>query len=429
MPLLLRALRALRHRDYRRFFCGHGVSLVGTWMQRVAFAWLAYRLTGSAAVLGLMVFLGQLPTLVAAPWAGVLLDRCDRRRVVILTQTAAMLQALGLAALTLAPAVQVWHLALLAGVLGTIEAFDLPARQALIPALVGEPEDLGNAIALNAFLVNGARLVGPLVAGMVIAAFGEAVCFLVNAVSFAAVIVALLGVKPARPAIQDRRASVTTDLRAGLAYAWRERSIRALIGLVAVVSLLGVAYVVLLPVLAREALAGDAHTLGLLSAGGGAGALAGAVYLALRPRIAGLMGVVGSAAAIVGLGLAVLGLVTDVGQGMLVMGVVGCGVMVCTAGATTLLHTLAAEEKRGRVMSLYATAFVGMVPLGSLFAGWLASSVGTTRTLLVCGAACVLGAAAFLVVLLLPRPSGELLSAAPLGPCASEPGTRASPSA
>jgi MFS family permease len=423
-----RLLRALRHRDYRRFCCGQGISLIGTWMQRVAFAWLAYRVTGSAAALGLMVFLGQLPTLLLAPWAGVLLDRCDRRRVLLVTQAAAMLQALGLAALALAPAAQLWHLALLAAVLGTVEAFDSPARQTLIPALVQAPADLENAVALNALLCNGARLVGPLTAGVVIAAFGEVACFLVNALSFAAVIVALLGVRTTRPAAVAPRASVTSELRAGLAYAFGERAIRLVLGLVALVSLLGVAYVVLLPVLAREVLAGDARTLGLLSAAAGAGALGGALFLAGRPRGAGLGAVVGGAAALLGVGLMALALVRGVGAAVVVMLGLGGGVMVCTAGATSLLHTLAAEEKRGRVMSLYATAFVGMVPVGSLLAGWLAAAVGAGRALFLCGAACLLGAATFLAAQPAADAGPDPVTAGRLPACASEPGTRASPS-
>jgi MFS family permease len=422
-----RLLRALRHRDYRLFLGGQGVSLVGTWMQRVAFAWLAYRLTGSAATLGLVVFVGQLPTLLLAPWAGVLLDRRDRRRVMLVTQAAAMLQALGLAALALAPAAHPWQLALLAASLGLIEAFDSPARQALLPALVREPGDLGNAIALNAFLVNGARLVGPLVAGVVIAAFGEAVCFLVNALSFAGVIVALLAMQPPRPAARAAGPSVADDLHDGLAYVWRERAIRALLGLVAVVSLLGVAYVVLLPVLAREVLKGDARTLGLLSAAAAFGALAGAVYLALRPRATGLGEVVGGAAGMLGLGLAALSLVTGIGAAVIVMGLVGGAVMVCTAGATTLLHGLAADEMRGRVMSLYATAFVGMVPLGSLLAGCLAAAIGPADTLLMSGAGCVLAAVAFLATPVAGADEGSF-SADRLGVCASGTGTRVSPS-
>jgi len=246
----------------------------------------------------------------------------------------------------------------------------------------------------------------------------------VNALSFAVVIVALLRVRTARPAGRLARASMLHELRAGLAYAWEMGAVRSLLGLVALVSLLGIAHVVLLPVVARDVLAGDARTLGLLSAAAAAGALGGALYLAWRPRVAGLAGVVGAAAAICGLGLAGLGVVRTVAPALVVMATVGFGVMACTAGATTLLHTIVDDDKRGRVMSLYATAFVGMIPLGALLAGRLASAVGASWTLVLCGGLCALGGVAFLAALPHLQRAGAPLSAARLRPCATAAGSR-----
>ncbi len=389
-------LAALRHRDFRLFLLGQGVSLVGTWMQRVAFAWLAYRLTGSALLLGLVVFLSQLPTLILAPFAGVLLDRRDRRRVLLLTQSLAMAQALLLAGLAHGGALGSGGLLLLAVLLGLVEAVDAPARQALLPALL-PVESLGSAITLLALLVNGARLLGPLLGGAVVVAFGEATCFLLNGLSFAAMLGTLLLLRPARqPAAAPRRARPTAELREGLRYAFTIRPLGALLLLLAAVSLLGGSYVVLLPALAREVLGGDARTLGLLGGATAVGAVLGALYLGGRRGPACLLRSAGAGAVLLGAGLTLLALARALPAALLALTAVGLGVLVCSAAVSTLLQTLVAEEKRGRVMGLYSAAFVGMLPPGALLAGELATRLGLSATLLLSGLGCLAAGLAFL---------------------------------
>jgi len=390
---MLRFLRALRHRDFRLFFVGQGVSLVGTWLQRVAFAWLVYRLTGSALVLGLVSSIGQLPTLVLSPWAGVFLDRRDRRRMLLLTQSAAMAQAFSLAGLVLWGVPTATQLAGLALALGVIDAFDAPARQSLLPAMVGGG-DLVNAIALSSLLVNGARVVGPIIAGFVVVAAGEGACFFANGLSFGGVIAALLLMRSGSPR-SPASTSMATDMRDGLRYAWTARPIRQVLGLLALVSLLGISYVVLLPLLAREVLGGDAQTLGFLTTASGAGAAAGAVFLAGLGRGPVLTRVAGGAATLFGLALAALAQVTSLLPAVAALVAVGFGLMVCTGSTNATLQTLVADGKRGRVMALYSMVFVGMVPLGAPLAGALATTLGPANTLMLSGAGCVAGALVF----------------------------------
>jgi MFS family permease len=364
-------------------------------MQRVALAWLVYRSTGSARVLGLLTFVGQLPTLLLSPWAGALLDRWDRRRTLLLTQAAAMLQALGLAALARGDTIATLPVLGLALVLGVVSAVESPARQALLPALLRRQEEIGSAVALSSLLVNAARLLGPLLAGVVIAAHGEATCFLLNGLSFAAALVALSRMRPAPRHCPGPPAAIAGELREGLRYAWSTPAIRSVLVLLALVSLLGISYVVLLPIVAREALGGDARTLGFLSGATAAGAMAGALYLAGR-RPEGLSRAVGQAAALFGVGLGALGLVGSVPLALATLSVLGFGLMVCSSGINTLLQARVPEDKRGRVLGLYAAAFVGMAPTGALVAGQLGATVGVPGTLLFAGVGCAVGGLVFL---------------------------------
>jgi MFS family permease len=388
-------LRALRNRNYRLFFVGQGISLVGTWMQGVALPWLVYRMTGSVVLLGVVGFTGQILTLVAAPAAGVVADRANRHRLVTLAQIAAALQAAALAVLALAGVIEVWHIIVLGLVGGLIRGFEIPFRQAFVVEMLDDPKDLPNAIALNSFLVNGARLIGPTLAGFLVGWFGEGICFLVNAVSFFAVVVALLAMR-LRP--RPRRVHAThplRDLKDGFLYASRSAPIRTVLLLVGLVSLVAVPYSVLLPVFAREVLGGGPHTLGFLVAAGGVGAVVGTAFLASRRSILAILRLIAAASALFGIGLIAFALSANLYLSVGLLMVVGFGMMVQLVSSNTLLQTVADEDKRGRVMSFHTMAFMGMVPLGSLVAGGLAKVLGAPGAVLVCGAASILGAAVF----------------------------------
>ncbi len=393
----LRALGlALRHRNYRLFFTGQSISLIGTWMTRVATSWLIYRLTGSALLLGVVGFAGQVPTFLLAPVAGVLVDRWDRHRVLVVTQILAMIQSALLAALALSGVITVTHVFILSVFQGLINAFDMPTRQALVVHMVDNRADLANAIALNSSMVNAARLIGPSIAGMLIAWVGEGMCFLVDALSYLAVIASLLMMRlvlPNRPAAPPK---VLGELAEGFRYAMGFVPIRALLGLLALVSLMGMPYTVLMPIVASRVLHGGPHTLGFLMAASGLGALVGALYLASRGTVLGLGRLI--PAAVIALGAGLIGLSQSHLQwvSLALMPVIGAGMMVQMAASNTVLQTIVDEEKRGRVMSFYTMAFVGMTPFGSLLAGALAQRFGAPVALLVGGTVCIVGAAAFI---------------------------------
>ena len=387
--------RALRSRNYRLFFGGQGVSLVGTWITRVATGWLVYRLTGSAAMLGVVGFAGQVPTFLLAPFAGVWVDRLDRYRVLVVTQVVSMLQSFALAALALSGRIDIAHVIALSAVQGIVNAFDTPARQAFLVEMVDDREDLPNAIALNSSMFNGARLVGPSVAGVVMAAVGEARCFLADGVSYLAVIASLLAMRVARrprPATDKR---VLQELAEGFRYAFGFAPIRALLLLLALVSLTGMPYTVLMPVIATRTLHGGPHTLGFLMGASGVGALAGALYLASRRSVLGLGRIIPLAAALFGAGLVAFGLSRSLALSLVLMLATGSGFMVQMASSNTVIQTIVREDMRGRVMAFYTMAFMGTAPFGSLLAGVLAESVGAPRTLVAGGVACIVGAALF----------------------------------
>jgi MFS family permease len=382
-------LRAFAHRSFRLFFAGQFLSVVGTWMQQVAMSWLVYRMTGSALVLGVVAFASQMPVFLISPFAGVYVDRWNRYRTVVATQSVAMVQAAILAALTLSGTVRIWHIMALAVVLGIVTGFDVPARQALLVQLVEGPADLANAIALNSSMFNGARLVGPAIAGLLVAAVGEGTVFLINSVSYLAVLAALFAIGVPRRARVAATGGVLRNLREGFDYAAGFAPIRTILLLLAAVSLLGMPYTVLLPVFASDVLNGGARALGFLMSGAGVGALAGALYLASRTTVRGLGRVMFVGVLLFGAGLTAFGASHALLLSVVLLFVTGLGAMIFTASVNTVLQTLVDDDKRGRIMSLYTMAFTGMSPFGSLFAGALASHIGGPITIAMGGLACV----------------------------------------
>ncbi len=388
-------LRALRARNYRLFFVGQGISLIGSWMPRVATSWLVYRLTGSVFLLGIVGFAGQIPTFLLAPFAGVLVDRWNRHRILVITQILAMFQSFALAILALRHMITVEEVVLLSILQGIVNAFDIPARQAFVVEMVEDKEDLSNAIALNSSLFNGARLVGPSIAGVLIASAGEGICFLIDGLSYLAVIAALLAMTLRPSPTRTDHPPVWQELTDGMRYASHLSPIKAVLLLVALLSLAGMPYTVLIPVFAREILHGGAHTFGFLMGASGMGALIGAMYLASRKTVLGLGRIIAMAAALFGIGLIALASSKLTWVAIALTLVVGFGMLVQMAASNTVLQTLVDDDKRGRVMSFYAMAFMGMTPFGSLVAGALASRIGVPDTLRMSGAVCVLGALAF----------------------------------
>ena len=387
--------RALKHRNYKLFFFGQGLSLIGTWMQRIALCWLVYRLTGSELLLGVVGFASQFLTFLVAPFAGVLADRTNRRRLLVATQILAMIQAFVLAGLTMAGVVTTWQIVLLSGTLGLINAFDIPIRQAFVVEMLESREDLPNAIALNSFLVNSARLIGPSLAGILIAAVGEGVCFLLNGVTFVAVIAALLTMR-IRPIVRHARKShVLHNLREGLVYAFGFAPIRAILLLLATISLFGMSYAVLMPIFAKDILRGGPRTMGYLYAASAIGALGGAVFLASRKTVRGLGRVMMMASALLGAALVAFSYSRNMYLSLCLLAVAGFGLMVQFASSNSLIQTIVDEDKRGRVMSFYVMAFMGMGTFGSLLAGWLARLFSTPTAVAIGGVGCILAAGFF----------------------------------
>jgi len=388
-------LRALRHRNYRLFFAGQSLSLIGTWMTRLATNWLVWRLTHSPEMLGLLGFAAQAPTFVFASVAGVWVDRLNRHRLLVATQVLSMLQSFALAALALSGTVEVWEIFVLQLFQGVTNAFDMPTRQSLLIDLIEDRADLSNAVALNSSMVNGARLIGPSVAGLLIAWVGEGWCFFADGVSYLAVIGSLLAMQVAlRPLVGERK-RVFHDLSDGLRYAFGFAPIRAILLLLALVGLAGIPYRVLMPVIASRTLHGGAHTLGFLMAAMGLGAFLGALYLASRKTVIGLGGLIPYAAATFGAGLMGVGLSRWFPLSLLVMVVTGMGFMIHLAASNTVIQTLVREEMRGRVMALYTMAFIGMATFGSLAVGAVAGAIGAPWTLVGCGLVCIVGAGVF----------------------------------
>ncbi len=385
------------------FFWGHSTSLIGTWMQQVALSWLVYRMTNSPFLLGMAGFMSQIPTFFFTPFAGVFADRHSRRNMLFLTQGASLVQASILAFLVLTDQIQVWHIMVLCFFLGVIFSFDIPIRQAFTIEMIEDREDLGNAIALNSTMLNAARLIGPSIAGILVATVGEGICFLLNAVSYIPVLLSLaaLRVKPAVLAIRPRH--ILAELKEGLGYACRFLPIKWILILLSMISLMGVPYQVLMPVFARDIFHGGANTLGFLMGISGLGALIGAIYLAARKSVIGLVGVITWTAALFGVAIVLFSFSHNFWVAMPMILASGFGVMANTAACNIVLQTVVDEDKRGRVMGFYTMAFMGTMPFGSLFAGFLASRIGAPYTVLIGGISCVLIAFIFMKKLPLIR--------------------------
>jgi MFS family permease len=387
------ASRALRHRNFQLFFGGQLISLIGTWMQSVAQSWLVYRLTGSALLLGAAGFASQIPVFLFSPLGGIAADRFNRRKIVIATQVASLLLALLLAALTLLGKIQVWQVFVLAGLLGVVNAFDIPGRQSFLVDMVGR-EDLMNAIALNSSMFNGARVVGPAIAGILVARIGEGWCFFSNAVSYIAVIAGLLLMKVHSP-VRAVAVSPLEHMMEGFRFVNRTAPIRALLLLLGLVSLVGMPYVVLMPIFADKILHGGARGLGILMGATGIGALLGALTLAFRDGVKGLGRWVAACCAGFGASLVVFSLSHRFWVSVILLLPVGYAMMLQMACSNTLIQVMVPDALRGRVMAVYSMMFMGMAPIGALLGGALADQFGAQWTVAVGGVASVAGAGWF----------------------------------
>jgi len=387
--------RSLRYKNYRLFFSGQSVSLIGTWIQRIAVPWLVYRLTGSVFLLGVVGFAGQIPTFLLAPFAGVLTDRWNRYHILVATQIFSMVQALILALLFFTNTIALWNVLLLSIFLGCINALDVPARQSFVIEMVEDKKDLQNAIALNSSMVNGARLLGPSIAGVLIASLGEGVCFLINGLSYIFVIASLLfmTVKPQQILLKEK--NVLKEMKEGFKYTFGFAPIKSIILLLALISLMGMPFSILMPVFAKDIFQGGSHTYGFLIGASGIGALFGAVFLASRKTVLGLEKVLPIAAFTFGGGLIAFSLSRCFLLSMFFMLITGLGMMLQMATSNTILQTISDNDKRGRVMSFYTMAFMGTAPFGSMLAGSMASWIGAPATLFWGGVACVIGAFLF----------------------------------
>jgi MFS family permease len=387
---------AFRSRNYRLYFAGQSISLIGTWMTRLATSWLVYRLTDSAFLLGMAGFLGQIPALFLSPIAGVWVDRLDRHRTMIVTQVLAMLQSLALAALALSGAINIGWILVLTFFQGVINTFETPARQSFVIQMVEDRADLSNAIALNSSIVNAGRLIGPAIAGMVIAWVGEGMCFLIDGISYIAVVYSLLAMRNLRPAHVHEKKHVWHELKEGWRYIVTSPALKWILLMLGFVSLVGMPFSVLTPIFADKILGGGAHTLGFLTAATGVGALLCAILMAMRRTVLGLGRWLGLAAAILGGSLILFGISRNFWWSLLLMFGAGFGMMQQIVGSNTILQTIVADDKRGRVMSFYSGAVFGFLPIGSLAAGSLAARIGAPMTMIISGGLCMLAALWFM---------------------------------
>lgn len=388
-------IRSLRHLNYRLYFFGQLISLPGNWIQNIALGWLVYRLSDSALLLGVVGFAGQIPSLFLTPIAGVFADRVDRRKVLIATQAISMLIAFAVAALILSDKIQVWHIIASAALNGIAIAFDTPFRHAFLVNMVPDKKDLQNAIALNSTLFNTARFAGPPLGGLLIALSGEGICFLINGLSYLAVIGSLLAMQVDSRAESIRHASVFTDLLSGLRYAYKSLPIRFILIMVITTSLLGLPFQVFMPVFAREVLNGNSQTLGYLIGAIGAGALAGAIYLATRKSLHTIPLTIFISATLFSIGLMAFSVSTGFVVSLALLVITGFGMVVEFASSNTLLQTMVDDQMRGRIVALYSMSFMGFTPLGSLLMGALAEFAGVQITVFIAGACCLLAALVF----------------------------------
>jgi MFS family permease len=399
MNSMSHAWRALRHPNFQLFFFGQSISLLGTWMTRLATSWLVYRLTHSALLLGVVSFSGQIVSFAIGPFAGVWVERFNRRKLLVWTQAAAAIQSLAMAALTLTHVITLWEIVALASLQGLINAFDMPGRQSFLVQMVEDRNDLSNAIAINSSMANGARLIGPAIAGMVIGAFGEGWCFLVDGVSYLAVIASLLLMRIKPLNIRRNASSMFEQIREGWDYVRTFQPIRTILLLFSLLCLMGYSYAVLLPLFAGEVLHGRAYTLGWLTAATGVGALASGVSLAFRKSIVGLTRMLQLSSAMLGGALILFGLSRTLWLSLVLMIFVGFGMMQCASVSNTVIQSLVPEDKRARVMGYYTMAFFGSAPFGSLLAGALAHRMGAPLTVIITGSFCVAGSLWFTLAL------------------------------
>jgi MFS family permease len=391
------AWRALRHRNFKLFFFGQSISVIGTWMTRLATSWLVYRTTHSALLLGVVSFAGQIVAFALGPVAGVWVERLDRRKMLVWTQALAAVQSLALAALTLAHVINLWEIIALTVMQGLINAFDMPGRQSFLVQMVEDRNDLSNAIAINSSMANGARLIGPAIAGVLIAAVGEGWCFLIDGFSYFAVIASLLMMRIKPMDIRRSASGMFEQMREGWDYVWTFRPIRTILMLFALTSLMGYPYMVLLPVFAGQMLHGGAATLGWLTGASGIGAFASALSLAVRKSVVGLAHMLQIAAAVLGGALILFGLSHTLWLSLVLMVFAGFGLIQGASVSNTIIQSLVTEDKRARVMSYYTMAFFGASPFGSLLAGVLAHRIGAPSTVIITGAFCVAGSLWFTV--------------------------------
>jgi MFS family permease len=386
---------ALRSRNYRLFFVGQGISLIGSWMTQIASIWLVYHLSQSALLLGIVGFSGQISTFILIPFAGVLIDRWNRRQVLVITQICAMLQSLALAVLALTGVINIWHIIILSFCQGAITAFDAPARQAFVPEMVENKEHLANAIAINSSMFNGARLIGPAIGGLLIASVGPGYCFLIDGLSYIAVIAGLLAMNVKRRKLAVITTNPLERLQEGFAYAFGFPPIRSILLLLALVTFAGMPYTILAPIFATQILHGGPETLGFLMAASGVGALSGAIYLSTRKSVLGLGKLIAISPAIMGLGLIGFAASRQLWFSLIMMLVIGVSFILMITSANTFLQTIVEDDKRARVMSIYAMAFFGVTPFGNLIAGGLAHYIGAPNTLMIGGTICILGSFIF----------------------------------
>jgi MFS family permease len=385
------AWRALRHRNFQLYFFGQGISLLGNWMTNLATSWLVYRTTHSVLLLGVVSFSGQIVAFALCPFAGVWVERLDRRKLLLATQSAAALQSLSLAALTLAGRITFWEIVALMIFQGLINAFDMPGRQSFLVQMVDDRADLPNAIAISSSMVNAARLIGPSIAGLVIAAVGEGWCYFIDGISYFAVIASLLLMRIHTEPVLRHKATMLEQMREGWDYVVTFRPIRTILMFFALLAMMGYSYTVLLPVFAAQIFHGNATTLGWLSGSAGLGALTSALSLAVRKSVVGLTRNLQVASAILGIALILLGLSHTLWLSLVLMVFVGFGIMQCASGANTIIQSLVTENMRARVMSFYTMAFFGSAPFGSLMAGALAHRIGAPHTVFVTGGFCLIG--------------------------------------
>ena len=391
----MKIFRALGYRNFRLFFVGQGISMVGTWMQAVASGWLAYRLTNSPFMLGIVGFSSQAPIFLLGPLGGFFADTGNKRRILIITQTISLVQALVLAALTLCGKIQIWHIIALGVVLGCVNSFDMPVRQSFMVDMVERKDVLGNAIALNSLQFNIARLAGPSIAGILIAVWGEGVCFLINGLSFIAVIWSLAAMRVTLSDAKPKDHKIIEGIREGFDYISKSIPIRHILLLLSMVSVTGASYAVLMPVFARDIIGGGPKTLGFLMSSAGIGALGATLYLASRKTVVGLGRLIAVSSSIFALSLAAFSFSKSLAVSMAVLAVTGFGIMAHMAASNTILQTIADDDKRGRVMSFYTMAFIGTAPIGSLLSGVMASSIGASNTLIVCSVSCLAASVVF----------------------------------